>query len=48
MSNTFNIRPRKIHGLQAAALLSGSLTKDEGNGKGNARKQWSDWLNEEK
>ena len=46
----FHIRPRKIHGLQAAALLSelGSLSKDEGNGKGNARKQWSDWLNEEK
>ena len=25
----------------------GSLSKDDGNGKDNARKQWSDWLNEE-
>ena len=23
------------------------LSKDDGNGKDNARKQWSDWLNEE-
>ena len=30
--------------------ISGSLSKDDGNGNGNseARKQWSDWLNEEK
>ena len=26
----------------------GSLSKDDGNGNANARKQWSDWLNEEK
>ena len=26
----------------------GSLSKDDGNGIDNARKQWSDWLNEEK
>ena len=25
----------------------GSLSKDDGNGRDNARKQWSDWLNEE-
>ena len=25
-----------------------SLSKDDGNGKDDARKQWSDWLNEEK
>ena len=27
--------------------ILGSLSKDDGNGKDNARKQWSDWLNEE-
>ena len=26
----------------------GSLSKDDGNGNDDARKQWSDWLNEEK
>ena len=26
----------------------GSLSKDDGNGNDNARKQCSDWLNEEK
>ena len=32
------------------SFLKGSLRKDDGNGNGNdnARKQWSDWLNEEK
>ena len=28
--------------------LRGSLSKDESNGNDNTRKQWSDWLNEEK
>ena len=30
------------------ALTIYSLIKDFGNGKANPRKQWSDWLNEEK
>ena len=25
----------------------GSLSKDDGNGNADARKQWSDWLNDE-
>ena len=25
----------------------GSLSKDDGNGNDDARKQWSDWLNDE-
>ena len=25
-----------------------SLSEDDGNGEDNPRKQWSDWLNEEK
>ena len=29
-------------------MLLGSLRKDDGNGNDDARKQWSDWLNEEK
>ena len=33
--------------LRALSLSIGSLSKDDGNGKDNARKQWSDWLNEE-
>ena len=38
--------------LDAKALMSnkktGTLTKDDGIGNDDARKQWSDWLNEEK
>ena len=34
--------------LVAAWKSSGSLSADDGNGNDDARKQWSDWLNEEK
>ena len=30
------------------ASLIGSLSKDDGNGNDDGRKQWSDWLNQEK
>ena len=29
-------------------VIIGNLSKDDGNGNDDARKQWSDWLNEEK
>ena len=32
---------------ERSSFILGSLSKDDGNGKDNARKQWSDWLNEE-
>ena len=34
-------------GRNSLALM-GSLSKDDGNGNDEARKQWSDWLNMEK
>ena len=29
-------------------MIVGILSKDDGNDNEDARKQWSDWLNEEK
>ena len=34
--------------LNSDDVIIGSLSKDDGNGNDDARKQWSDWLNEEK
>ena len=33
---------------QRVLVTLGSLRKDDGSGNDDARKQWSDWLNEEK
>ena len=35
-------------GSQQNRSILGSLGKDDGNSNYDARKQWSDWLNEEK
>ena len=43
-SSAFNI----IASSRRFPRLIESLSKDDGNGIDNARKQWSDWLNEEK
>jgi len=42
------VSPRIMTSHTSRRALLGSLSKDDANGNEDARKQWSDWLNEEK